>query len=115
MKKNIIEYIIGITFAIATVWLILLSAPKIKEMYFPSDEIEIKTDTLISTDTLYLTRIMTDTLPVTKYVTVTERDTLYKVVGDSIEQTPRVISLKKKLCMEPVQWKDRILWNIKHQ
>lgn len=115
MKKNIIEYIIGITFAIATIWLILFTAPKIKELYFPTDEItEIKTDTVISTDTLYLTRIMTDTLPTTKYVTITEHDTLYRVVGDSIEQTPRVLRLKKKLYQTPLQWRDKILWSTRH-
>lgn len=70
--KNYINYIIGITFAIATVWLILLSAPKIKEMYFPSDEIEIKTDTVVTEK--HDTILLTDTKPYTviKYKTVVD-------------------------------------------
>lgn len=93
--KNYINYIIGITFAIATVWLILLSAPKIKEMYFPSDEIEIKTDTVVRTDTLYLDKLFIDSVPKVKYVTVVKRDTVYGKEGDSLVAYPMVV--KKKL------------------
>lgn len=94
--KNYINYIIGITFAIAMVWLILLSAPKIKEMYFPSDEIEIKTDTVVRTDTLYLDKLFIDSVPKVKYVTVVKRDTVYGKEGDSLVAYPMVV---KKNCI----------------
>ena len=78
--KNYINYIIGITFAIATVWLILLSAPKIKELYFPTYEIEIKTDTVVTEkhDTILLTN--------TKPYTVIK----YKTVVDTLKTTDSV-------------------------
>lgn len=113
MKKNIIEYIIGITLALATIWLILFTAPKLKQIYFP-EQTEIKSDTIFSTDTLYLESHKTDTMPKTKYVTIVEHDTLYRVVGDSIEQTPRVLRLKKKLYQTPLDWKNTTLWYMKH-
>lgn len=78
--KNYIEYIIGITFAIATVWLILLSAPKIREMYFPTDEIEIKTDTVVTEK--HDTILLTDTKPYTIIK--------YKKVVDTLKTTDSV-------------------------
>lgn len=91
MKK--LDYIIGITFAIATVWLILLTAPKIKGMYFP-DETEIKTDTVLRTDTLYLDKLFIDSVPEVKYVTVVKRDTVYGKEGDSLVAYPIVVKKK---------------------
>lgn len=109
MKK---ETIIGIFLAIMTIWAIGFSAPRLYQIY--KDKYiteEIKTDTVLHSDTIYFERIKTDTMPHTKYVTVTERDTVYRVVGDSIEKTPRQIVSKKKLLVAPLQWKDRILWS----
>ena len=57
-----------------------------------------KTDTTTTMviDTLYLEKTYTDTVP--KYITQTiiKTDTLYKMEGDSLSQTPILISLKKK-------------------
>lgn len=54
------------------------------------------TDTIISTDTLYLEKVVKDTLPavMTKHVYIT--DTLWKVKGDSVIGEPQVITLVKK-------------------
>ena len=57
-----------------------------------------KTDTTssITVDTLYLEKTYTDTVP--KYITqkIIKTDTVYRQVGDSIEATPMLITLKKK-------------------
>lgn len=54
------------------------------------------TTTTMTIDTLYLEKTYTDTVP--KYITQTiiKTDTLYKMEGDSLSQTPILISLKKK-------------------
>lgn len=111
MKKNIVEYIIGITLAIATIWLILFTAPKIKEMYFPSDEIEIKTDTVLRTDTLYLDKLFIDSVPKVKYVTVVKRDTVYGKEGDSLVAYPMVV---KKNCIRKQRLSEMIHSHIQH-
>lgn len=58
-----------------------------------------KTDTtqIISTDTLYLEKTYTDTVP--KYINqvIFKTDTVYRQNGDSIEATPMLITLKKKI------------------
>lgn len=58
-----------------------------------------KTDTtqIISTDTLYLEKTYTDTVP--KYINqvIFKTDTVYRQKGDSIEATPMLITLKKKI------------------
>lgn len=109
MKK---EAIIGIFLAIMAVWVIGFTAPRVYEIYKDNHMTEtIKTDTIIKSDTVYFETIKTDTMPHTKFVTVTERDTVYRVVGDSIEKTPRQIVSKKKLLVAPLQWKDKILWS----
>lgn len=109
MKK---ETIIGIFLAIMTIWAIGFTAPKLYQIYKDKQTTEtIKTDTIIKSDTVYFETIKTDTMPHTKYVTVTQRDTVYRVVGDSIEKTPRQIVSKKKLLVAPLQWKDKILWS----
>lgn len=96
-----------------TIWAIGFSAPRLYQIYKDSHKTEttIKSDTIIKSDTVYFESHKTDSMPHTKYVTVTERDTVFKVVGDSIEQTPRQIVSKKKLLVAPLQWKDKILWS----
>lgn len=107
--------ITGLILALATVWVIGFTAPRLYEIYKDRNtEIRHSTDTLISTDTIYLEKTFTDTVPKTLYQTVTKRDTIYRVIGDSIEQTPRVIWLKKKLSKEALTWEDRIRWFIMH-
>lgn len=113
MKK---ETIIGILLAIMTIWAIGFTAPKLYEIYKGKNfQIEEKTDTVLRTDTLYLESKATDTAPTTKYVTITEHDTVYKVVGDSIVETPRLIVCKKKLYQVPLVWRERTLWNIQQR
>ena len=108
MKK---ETIIGIFLAIMTIWAIGFTAPKLYQIYKDKQTTEtIKTDTIIKSDTVYFETIKTDTMPHTKFVTVTERDTVFRVVGDSIEKTPRQIVSKKKLLVVPLKLGDRILW-----
>lgn len=59
----------------------------------------LQTDTITETDTLYLETEIIDTMP--KYITqrIYKTDTLYKKMPhtDSIEATPILISLKKKI------------------
>lgn len=113
MKK---ETILGIFLAIMTIWAIGFTAPKLYEIYKDKNfQIEEKTDTVLMTDTLYLESKATDTAPTTKYVTITEHDTVYKVVGDSIVETPRLIVCKKKLYQVPLVWRGRTLWNIQQR
>lgn len=98
----------------AGVWLVTFTAPKLIQMY-KEKNVEVRTDTIIRNDTLYLDVIKTDTMPIVSYVTVVERDTVYRVSGDSIEQTPRVIFLKKKRLKTPLTLRDRILWHYSTQ
>lgn len=113
MKK---ETIIGILLAILTVWVIGFTAPRVYEIYKDKNfQIEEKTDTVLRTDTLYLESKATDTAPTTKYVTIMEHDTVYKVVGDSIVETPRLIVCKKKLYQTPLDWRGRTLWSIRQR
>ena len=108
MKK---ETIIGIFLAIMTIWAIGFTSPRLYQIYKDSHKTEtIKTDTVLHSDTVYFETIKTDTMPHTKFVTVTERDTVFRVVGDSIEKTPRQIVSKKKLLVVPLKLGDRILW-----
>lgn len=59
----------------------------------------LQADTITETDTLYLETEIIDTMP--KYITqkIFKTDTLYKKMPhtDSIEATPILISLKKKI------------------
>lgn len=92
-------------FAVALfIWAIGFVAPKIIDIYHPTQE--IKQDTIFMTDTLYFERTTTDTLPVYRYETIVKRDTLYKwkAKGDSIEKIPRQIMLKKKLPVKHYPW-----------
>ena len=58
-----------------------------------------KTDTtqIISTDTLYLEKTYTDTVPKNINQVRFKTDTVYRQKGDSIEATPMLITLKKKI------------------
>lgn len=106
---------ITILFGIALIiWAIGFTAPKIIDIY-KNKPMEIKTDTIVFTDTLYLEATKTDTLPKTVYQTIVEKDTLYKVIGDSIEAQPRVVLLKKKLSRTPLTLKDKILYHYSTQ
>lgn len=116
--KNIMKDLlktITILFGIALIiWAIGFTAPKIIDIY-KDKPMEIKTDTIVYTDTLYLEATKTDTLPKTVYQTIVEKDTLYKVIGDSIEAQPRVVLLKKKLSRTPLTLKDKILYHYSTQ
>lgn len=116
--KNIMKDLlktITILFGIALIiWAIGFTAPKIIDIY-KNKPMEIKTDTIVYTDTLYLEATKTDTLPKTVYQTIVEKDTLYKVIGDSIEAQPRVVLLKKKLSRTPLTLKDKILYHYSTQ
>ena len=50
----------------------------------------------ITVDTLYLDKEIKDSVPQTITQTVFKIDTVYRQVGDSIEATPMLITLKKK-------------------
>lgn len=50
----------------------------------------------ITVDTLYLEKEIKDSVPQTITQTVFKIDTVYRQVGDSIEATPMLITLKKK-------------------
>lgn len=89
---------LGLLFGIALIiWAIGFTLPKIKDIYYPTQE--IKQDTIFYIDTLYFEKTTTDTLPVYKYQTIVKYDTLYKwkAKGDSIEKIPVRMELKKKL------------------
>ena len=115
MKTKTFEYIIGTFLAVMTIWAILSVAPKVYDIYKGDNKVEVKTDTVLVADTLYLDKQVTDTLPKTVYQTVVEHDTVYTVKGDSIESKPRVVILKKKLYRKPLNWKDRILYHYNTQ
>lgn len=61
---------------------------------------KVDTTTTMTVDTLYLEKTYTDSVP--KYITQTifKTDTVYRQVGDSIETTPLLITLKKKKLVE---------------
>ena len=50
----------------------------------------------ITVDTLYLDKEIKDSVPQTTTQTIFKIDTVYRQVGDSIEATPMLITLKKK-------------------
>lgn len=50
----------------------------------------------ITVDTLYLEKEIKDSVPQTITQTIFKIDTVYRQVGDSIEATPMLITLKKK-------------------
>ena len=80
---------LGLLFGLALIiWAIGFTLPKIKDIYYPTQE--IKQDTIFYTDTLYFEKTTTDTLPKYRYETIVKRDTLYKwkAKGDSIERIP---------------------------
>ena len=92
-------------FAVALfIWAVGFTAPKLIDIYHPTQE--IKQDTIFYTDTLYFERTVTDTLPEYRYETIVKRDTLYKwkAKGDSIEKIPRQIMLKKKIPVIHYPW-----------
>lgn len=117
MKKINFDIIFGALLAIMTIWVIGYTSPKLYDIYKDRNKVEVKTDTVIYADTVYLDKTVTDTVPKTVYQTIVMRDTLYRVKGDSIEQTPVVTVLKKKLYREPLCLMDRIAlhYNTKHQ
>ena len=97
MKKNLLEIITGIILALATVWVIGFSAPKLYEIYKDSHMTEtIKTDTVVRSDTIYFEETKIDTMPKVVYQTITKRDTLYFHDKDSDIMVPRMIFVKKK-------------------
>lgn len=107
--KDLTKIFLTLILLLSVIWIISFAVPKIIELY-KTDNIEIKTDTIIKNDTIYLDAEVTDTLPKTVYETIVKRDTVYRLVGDSIEAQPRVISIKKKLFKTPLNWKQTILW-----
>lgn len=54
------------------------------------------TTTTMTVDTLYLEKEIKDSVPQTITQTIFKTDTVYRQVGDSIEATPMLITLKKK-------------------
>lgn len=50
----------------------------------------------ITVDTLYLEKEIKDSVPQTITQTIFKIDTVYRQIGDSIEATPMLITLKKK-------------------
>lgn len=55
---------------------------------------DITTDSILTTDTLWLDTTIVDSIPTIKYTTVIKRDTVYKKEGDTIKAVP--IMVKKK-------------------
>ena len=55
---------------------------------------EVTTDSILTTDTLWLDTTIVDSIPTIKYTTVIKRDTVYKKEGDTIKAVP--IMVKKK-------------------
>jgi len=92
-----------------TVALTILISLMFVLMYFQQNTINEyknlleKTDTTssITIDTLYLEKEIKDTVPQTITQTIFKTDTVYRQVGDSIEATPMLITLKKK--KSPIQ------------
>ncbi len=107
--KDLTKVITTFILIFAGIWIVSFTVPKLYELYNRDTIIE-KTDTIIKNDTIYLDAEATDTLPKTVYETIVKRDTVYRLVGDSIEAQPRVISIKKKLFKTPLNWKQTILW-----
>ena len=107
--KDLTKVITTFILIFAGIWIVSFIVPKLYELY-NTDTIIEKTDTIIKNDTIYLDAEVTDTLPKTVYETIVKRDTVYRLVGDSIEAQPRVISIKKKLSKTPLNWKQTILW-----
>ena len=99
MKK---ETLIGIFLAIATIWALLFTIPKIIEVMTPPD-VEVKADTVIKRDTLYYEMKKTDSIPKIKYETITKRDTIYIHSKDSDIMIPRYIQIKKKGYVDTLQ------------
>lgn len=102
--KNLTKTLATIFAVTLIIWAIGFTAPKLIDIYHPTQE--IKQDTIFYTDTLYFEKTTTDTLPKYRYETIVKRDTLYKwkAKGDSIEKIPRQIVLKKKATLKHYPW-----------
>jgi len=112
MKKNLLEIITGIILALATVWVIGFSAPKLYQIYKDAHTTEtIKTDTVMKSDTIYFEVQKTDSVPQVIYESITKRDTLYFHDKDSDIMIPRMIFVKKKEYSDTLQMgKDTLLY-----
>lgn len=104
MKKNLLEILTGILLALATVWVIGYTAPKLYDIYKDSHMTEtIKTDTVMKSDTIYFEARKTDSIPKIVHQTITKRDTLYFHDKDSDIMIPRTIFVKKKVYSNTLQ------------
>lgn len=56
---------------------------------------------VIETDTVWMEKLVVDSMPNERKQTVMALDTVYQQHGDSIEATPRLLTLKKKI--SPIQ------------
>lgn len=95
-KKTNNMIIIAATVLMLLMGIVMFYQNKILNEYKQLFE-KIDTTQVISTDTLYLEKTYTDTVP--KYINqvIFKTDTVYRQKGDSIEATPMLITLKKKI------------------
>ena len=56
---------------------------------------EVTTDSILTTDTLWLERMVVDSIPKTKYTTLIKCDTIYQKQGDTL--IANALFIKKKL------------------
>lgn len=56
---------------------------------------------VIETDTIWMEKLVVDSMPKERKQTIMALDTVYQQHGDSIEATPRLLTLKKKII--PIQ------------
>lgn len=52
---------------------------------------------VIETDTIWMEKVVVDSMPKERKQTVMALDTVYQQHGDTIEATPRLLTLKKKI------------------
>lgn len=95
MKSNNTLIIVALTILIGLMFVVMhVQQNKINDY---KNLLEM-TDTTnkITVDTIYLDKVIRDTMPQTITQTIYKIDTVYRQIGDSIEATPMLITLKKK-------------------
>lgn len=110
--KDFIKFILIALITGLFVFIFASISPKIIDIY--KNKPEIRTDTVFQRDTLWFQKEYQDSMPKYVYQTIIQRDTIYRQVGDSVEKTPRILTLKKKLMLKRTPW-GMIPLDIKHQ
>lgn len=100
MKNNNILICVALTILIALMFVVMYVQQNTINKYRNLLEMTDTTSS-ITVDTLYLEKEIKDSVPQTITQTIFKTDTVYRQVGDSIEATPMLITLKKK--SSPIQ------------